>query len=162
MHRLAAVATSAICLAAGPALADFRTDCAEAATGEAKVAACTQAIQSGEWSGEGLSWAYNNRGLGYRMQDKLQDALKDYDEALRLNPKNILALGNRSYALDQLGRHAEAIRDWEASLRLGGAETVKQAQRYLRDKGYYTGAIDGLYGGGSKSALRDCVPDPRC
>lgn len=144
------------------AAADDQADCIQEDDADRKIQGCTAAIGSGKWSGPDLAWAYSNRGLGYRRQGRLQNALDDYNEAIRLRPNYPDAYGNRAYLLDLLGVHDQAIADWETALEQGGAERVKRAQRLLRDKGFYKGAIDGKYGPNSRKALRACVLDDNC
>lgn len=161
MHRffLFAFLTSAVCSAA---VADDQADCVQEQDAALKIKGCTAVIASGKWTGANLAWAYSNRGLGYRRQDRLQKALEDYNEAIRLRPNYPDAYGNRAYLLDLLGVHEQAISDWETALSQGGPERVKKAQIYLRDKGFYKGAIDGKYGPNSRKALRACVLDDGC
>lgn len=142
--------------------ADDQDDCVQEQDAALKIRGCTAAIKSGKWSGPDLAWAYSNRGLGHRRHGKLQKALEDYNEAIRLRPNYPDAYGNRAYLLDLLGVHDQAITDWETALSQGGAEQVKRAQRFLRDKGFYKGAIDGKYGPNSRKALRVCVLDENC
>ena len=149
-------------LCAAPARADNESDCAEADDAATKITACSDVIESGKLSGPDLAWVFSNRGLGYRRAGALQKAMEDYNEAIRLNPDYADAYGNRAYALDLLGKPEEAIADWETALRLGGRDRVRRAQKYLKDKGHYKGAIDGAYGPKSRAALRACVYDVNC
>ena len=147
---------------AAPAQAGISEDCVQNDDSNLKIRACTKVIESGKWKGANLSWAYNNRGLGYRRLGDLQRALVEYNESLRLKRDNVEALGNRAYVYDLLGQNDASIRDWERQLEYGGAKWVKRAQKYLKDRGFYRGAIDGKYGSGTQRALRACVPDPGC
>lgn len=163
MHRffLMAVFCMVSCFS-GMAHADYETACADEKDTVLKIKNCTAAIESGQWSGPNLAWAYSNRGLGYRRQGDLEQALVDYNEAIRLRPNYPDAYGNRAYLLDLMGRYDEAITDWETALRQGGPDRVKRAQKYLQDKGFYKGKIDGKYGPNSRKALRACVYDVNC
>ena len=148
-------------LGMAPALAN-ETDCAEAEDITTKIAACTAIIEAGEITGPNLAWVYSNRGLGYRRAGDLDQAMQDYNEAIRLRSDYADAYGNRAYAQDLLGKPEEAIADWETALRLGGKDRVRRAQTYLKGKGHYKGAIDGAYGPKSRAALRACVYDVEC
>ena len=48
----------------------------------------------------------------------LEGAVADYNEAIRLNPKNVGAWGNRGFAKNKLGRHEEALADFDEAARL--------------------------------------------
>src|SRR5215470_14729919 len=48
----------------------------------------TAAIKAGDLGTQSLSMAYNNRGLAYGSKKDYDRALADYNDAIRLNPKN--------------------------------------------------------------------------
>src|SRR5262245_52596486 len=52
---------------------------------------CTAAIRSGDkWSQKELASYFNRRGVAYRTKGDLDRAIADFDEAIRLEPKNAL------------------------------------------------------------------------
>jgi len=55
--------------------------------GDEQIEACTRAIQSGRWSGQGLARVYARRGIAYRAKGDLDRAMADYHEVIRLDPK---------------------------------------------------------------------------
>jgi tetratricopeptide (TPR) repeat protein len=59
---------------------------------------------------------YNNRCWTRAALGDLQGALKDCDEALRLKPGLAIALDSRGLVDLKLGRNAEAIKDYSASI----------------------------------------------
>ncbi len=59
---------------------------------------------------------YNNRCWTRAVLGDLQGALKDCDEALRLKPGLAVALDSRGLVDLKLGRNADAIRDYSASI----------------------------------------------
>ena len=61
---------------------------------------------------------YAGRGWSYIFLETPKLALRDFETAIRLDPKNGDAYSGRGYALAQSGRPAEAIRDAEQALRL--------------------------------------------
>ncbi|MEM7056616.1 MAG: tetratricopeptide repeat protein [Pseudomonadota bacterium] len=165
MHRFFLSAVFAGVLGGSLARADTQDtqdDCVQVDDIALKITACTAAIESGTWSGANLAWAFSNCGLGFRRSGNLKRALQDYNEAIRLRPDYPDAYGNRAFLLDLMGKHPEAIADWKTALRQGGKERVKRAQTYLRDKGFYNGAIDGAYGPISQKALRACIYAENC
>ena len=132
-----------IALAAAPALGDMVNDCVnEAKRYDRAIEACTEAINSGEWSGGDLAWAYTNRGLAHYELGEYRDALADYSEALELDPDYGDAHYGRAAAYCSMGRPAQAAR-WYAVAIEGGAWPAGEAQRYLQDEGFYYGVLHG-------------------
>ena len=82
---------------AGPVFADDAALCADGA-GDAKIAACTNAIQSGKWAGPNLAWAFTNRGYAHYDKGDPDRAIADYTQALRLDPKSAFAYTGRGHA----------------------------------------------------------------
>ena len=62
--------------------------------------------------------AYNNRGVAKNNLGRHEEAIADYDEAIRLNPDYDYAYNNRGVAKKNLGRHEEAITDYDEAIRL--------------------------------------------
>jgi tetratricopeptide (TPR) repeat protein len=77
---------------------------------------CTASIQSGKWSGEGLSWAYYNRGNAYDDKGDVDRAITDYTEAIRLDPKFALAYNNRENKNEDKGDIDRAIEENEQAM----------------------------------------------
>ncbi|BDA45969.1 probable UDP-N-acetylglucosamine-peptide N-acetylglucosam at N-terminal half [Coccomyxa sp. Obi] len=64
-----------------------------------------------------VSQIYCNRGLCHQRLHLNRKALKDYDEALRADPSNILALLRKGEVLTALKKCSEAKACWEQALR---------------------------------------------
>jgi serine/threonine protein kinase/Flp pilus assembly protein TadD len=62
---------------------------------------------------------YVNRGLAYAMLKDEENALRDYDQALRLDPNLAAAYLNRGVLHFQHNRYARAQADWQQALQLG-------------------------------------------
>jgi tetratricopeptide (TPR) repeat protein len=62
--------------------------------------------------------AYESRGHIYRNLGDYENAIRDYDAALRLNPSNAFVIKNRAFANFQKGEYAAAITDYNRALRL--------------------------------------------
>ncbi len=80
--------------------------------------------------------AYVCRG-NWRLDDQeFQTAIDDYNSALELDPSHLLALLNRSQALQHLGRHKEAIRDWKKLVEIGHSAPGQQRAVLLNGLAY--------------------------
>src|SRR5262245_48928486 len=62
--------------------------------------------------------AFYNRGMAYRSQGKLDRAIADYDEALKLKPAFADALNERGLAFRQRGDNVRAVADFDEAIRL--------------------------------------------
>ncbi|HIH63216.1 MAG: TPR protein [archaeon GW2011_AR13] len=65
-----------------------------------------------------LAECFSNKGSAKNNLGDDHGAIKDYDEAIRLNPENEKAWNNRGVAKNQLRRYQEAIKDYEETIRL--------------------------------------------
>ena len=97
-------------------LPQWTPDAAQCAKGgqptDARIAACTRAITSGELSSENLGITYNNRGNGWVNNGEYDKAIADYDEAIQLNAQRALTYGNRGNAWYRKGDNDRAIADY--------------------------------------------------
>ncbi len=64
------------------------------------------------------STACQNRGNLFNRRGEIDKALRDYEQAIRLNPRNAGAYTNRGVVLAQKGDHDDAIKDFNAALQL--------------------------------------------
>src|SRR3989454_2518083 len=78
----------------------------------------TRAIESGDLPHPDLFFAFNNRGNVYASKRDYDRAIRDYTEALRLNPKYAAAFRNRGRALVYKGDYDRAIADYNEAARL--------------------------------------------
>ena len=62
---------------------------------------CTVVIRSGGETPERLVQAFMSRGFAYMTKGDYDLAIQDYDQAIRLDPLNALALNNRGFAYGQ-------------------------------------------------------------
>jgi lipoprotein NlpI len=60
--------------------------------------------------------AFNNRGVALFEAGQIQEAIADYNSAIRLNPRFSRAYNNRGTALSDLGRYDEALRDFDTAI----------------------------------------------
>ena len=66
--------------------------------------------------------AEQHYNFGTSAQDSRHyiQAMKEYSEAIRLDPEYAMAYYNRGYAYYDLGQHERAIQDYNEAVRLGG------------------------------------------
>ncbi|MDP2330600.1 MAG: tetratricopeptide repeat protein [Reyranella sp.] len=81
------------------------------ASPDQQIRGCTAEIQSGKHKGAVLAAAIYNRGVGYFKKGDYERAIQDFDQALRLTPKDADALYNRGIAKvkkgDKIGGEAD-------------------------------------------------------
>jgi lipoprotein NlpI len=82
------------------------------------ISGCTAFIHSGRENRKNLAAAFNNRGIAYDDKKDFDRALADYNEAIRLNPKDAHAFNNRGVAYDNKKEYDRAIADYDAAIRL--------------------------------------------
>lgn len=97
--------------------------------------------------------AYYNRGADFEELGDMEAALRDYSRAVEADPDYTLARISRAAANCALGNVEETVQDQLQLLEIGHY-TAEQMQQYLKDRNFYTGAIDGIFGRGSQGALR--------
>lgn len=62
--------------------------------------------------------AFNQRGYCYRKVDQVEDAIRDYSQAIRLAPDQIRAYNNRGFLYAKCNRFEEAISDYTKAIQL--------------------------------------------
>jgi Flp pilus assembly protein TadD len=92
-----ALLIAALAASGGLANADDREAC-KTASGDPAISACTRAIASRKYRGNVLSILYTNRGAEFGAKGDLDKAMKDHDQAIKIDPKNALAFNNRGIA----------------------------------------------------------------
>jgi tetratricopeptide (TPR) repeat protein len=121
-RSLFAIALSAVAvIAAAPSHAldqrDFK-NCDQSVDWDLKIAGCTKMLKVPRLPPEALAAIYAARGTGWAAKNDFARAIVDFDEALRLNPKNIAALNNRGAAWLLRGENAKAIADLDTAISL--------------------------------------------
>ncbi|BDG71470.1 hypothetical protein Rmf_13990 [Roseomonas fluvialis] len=84
---------------------------------ERAIAGCTWLVRSSMLEPRNISIALANRGY-YLAQvlHRHQDALRDYDEAVRIDPTNAIALNGRGTVRSDLGDRIGAMVDYDAAI----------------------------------------------
>jgi tetratricopeptide (TPR) repeat protein len=124
----------------GPAAADFASDrehCTSSTDVEPDViiGACSRQIKSGRWKGHDLAICYANRGRAYLRKDEPDDAIANFNEAIRNNPKYTAAYFHRARAYTAKGDHHRAIGDYDRAIKLSPKDAAlynNRGNRYRR------------------------------
>jgi len=87
---------------------------------------------------------YNSRCYLFAITNRLQDALKDCNDALRLNPQNQYAYDSRAFAYLKLGMFEASVADYNAALAIEPGRPYSLAGRGFarRHKGDAGGDAD--------------------
>lgn len=96
--------------------------------------------------------AWHNRAIVHAKAGRAAKALSDAERVLSLRPSAFGAYLEKANALCRLGRGDAAVRAYRTALRHGVLPALPW-QRQLKQQGYYPGALDGLFGPQSRSAL---------
>jgi tetratricopeptide (TPR) repeat protein len=128
---LVALAFATAAAVSRPAAADDRQECLKGSkeTAAATIAACTRAIQSGDYSDQDLSNLHHHRGYAWSwtsFADRVDRAFKDYTEAIRIDPKAVGSLLNRSHIYNQRHDYDRAIADANQAFEGGLSDYGKQ------------------------------------
>jgi lipoprotein NlpI len=113
-----------LCTPIVPALADAQDGevkamteaCANPASSNEQVLACTRLIETRLLQGKELAQALYQRGLGYAALGQYQPAIRDFDQALKFAPEATDARFNRGAAYSKLGQWDRALADFDALL----------------------------------------------
>jgi len=118
MRRLLPIPVG-LCLAvvlAAPAYSDADTDTCFKESGDAAIAGCTRAIQSGRFNNSTLAILFNNRAIEYRQAGDYDRAIADYTQTIRLDPDFTGAYSGRGLAYEGKGDTAKALADYRKAL----------------------------------------------
>src|SRR4051812_32943008 len=101
---LAALAfTSTVWLMGGAAAADDLDTC-ESESGDLAIAACSRAIDSGQYSGRRLAMLLTNRCAEWPDKHENDKAIDDCSRALEIDPTSAGAFSNRGHAYHDKGQ----------------------------------------------------------
>ncbi len=72
---------------------------------------------------KGVDGRYN-AGLDHQEQGRLEEAIAEYDEAIKLNPEFAAAFKNRGVVYGELGQVGRAIQDYQTAISLNSEDAV--------------------------------------
>ena len=145
---LAAIALTLVFAAAGARAQDLES-CYKAESAQERgsyglaVDYYTRCIDAGGLTTEDLANTYTNRGVAYYHKGDYDQAIRDYDGAIRLNPDFAFAYNNRGIAYYQNAAYDLAVRDYDEAIRLdpGYADAYHNRGLAQYHKGDYDQAI---------------------
>jgi tetratricopeptide (TPR) repeat protein len=104
---------------------------------------CSEIIDEGRQAPAILATAHNNRGVAYKVKGEYDLALKDYDQAIQLNPNSASHYNNRGIIYRLKHDYDRAISDYDEAIWLKSdyvAAFYNRALAYV-DKGEYDHAL---------------------
>src|SRR5215470_4280142 len=122
---------------------DEAQKCAETTDPNLAFDLCTRAIQSGALSGPALAMTFNNRGNAYQTKSQYQQAIQDYNEAIRLDGTSALAYNNRGRVHHLKEDYPQAINDYGNAIEIDPDYPLAFYNRGLArfDQGLFIAAV---------------------
>lgn len=109
----------ALCIAPGVALTDRdKSDCEQQTNPALKVSACTRILAAGILTKDLQVFSHYHRGLGLLLQDKLDDAIVEFNKALQADPTHARSYNSRGNAWRRKGELDLAIADFNEAIRI--------------------------------------------
>lgn len=93
--------------------------------------ACTRAIDGGKLAGQRLAAVYTQRGFLQREKQP-DNALADYNAALKVQPDFVTALSNRAWIYMTRGQYDAALQDLNKAVEVSAPSTSAAIARYYR------------------------------
>ncbi len=95
------------------------------------IALFTSAIERGDLSRPNQALAFHYRGAEYLKKNQLAEAIRDLDNALRIDPKLATAYNDRAIAYRRQGQYGRAIDDYGQAIRLSEVPPVSWTPEHL-------------------------------
>jgi tetratricopeptide (TPR) repeat protein len=96
---------------------------------ERQIAGCTGMIESGRGNDNGLAMAFYNRGNGYAAEGNFDEAIENYDEAIKHNPGLAVAFSNRGNAYKEEGQYERALADYDVAIGFNASNPIALQNR---------------------------------
>ncbi len=137
---LAGLSTAAL----AQSLSENWARCESNANDDLSVRACTAllVLPAGEAKPD-VAGIFYNRGAKYSTRSQYDLAIRDFDEAIRLNPSYTEAFGKRGLAYARKGQHDRAVQDFDRTIQLKADDADAFFNRGLAyaNQGQYARAI---------------------
>jgi tetratricopeptide (TPR) repeat protein len=144
MWKRAPIASLLLCLAASGATGDPLADCRQARSADLRLRACSEVIANPAHGADEKALAYRNLGNARADAGANNQALADFNEAIKLHPSEAAAYAGRARARLALRDILGAIADYDEAIRLapetGGFHVGRGHARFVR--GNHAGAIE--------------------
>lgn len=102
-----------------------------------RISACDAIIKSGNFTGSALSRVFVLRGVAYSMKKDSTHAIADFDQALRLDPANEVAMSERALEYMLEDKYDPALQDVAQAIKLEPRDPRPWA--YQGDINYHSG-----------------------
>ena len=76
------------------------------------------------------SETFGNRGIARARTGDVEGAIRDFNEAIQIDPKNGNSYFNHGMAMEMISDMSSACEDWEKANRFG----FEQAKRFIQQK----------------------------
>src|ERR1700746_2818295 len=96
-----------------------------------RIEGCTAAIEAEQYSGRELAAIYYHRGIGHAKKAQYDEAIADFDRAIKLDPGAAYAFVNRGATYTIMGRYDAASADFNQAIRLNPKYGVSYSNRGL-------------------------------
>ncbi len=119
IRKVAVALVLAFAIAPAAALTDKdKSDCEQMANPALKVAACTRVLNSENLTQDLQAFGHHHRGVGLLLQSKFDDAIVEFNEALRADPTYVKSYNSRGNAWRAKGELDIAIADYNEAIRI--------------------------------------------
>jgi tetratricopeptide (TPR) repeat protein len=108
------------------------------------IQACSEALDKKIFEGSARYFLFASRAAGYLRQGERQQALDDFNEAVRLAPHNAFLFYNRGVYYSAQSDNEAALRDFDAALEINAkfVPALRQRARIFESRGNFLEARD--------------------
>jgi tetratricopeptide (TPR) repeat protein len=108
------------------------------------VEACTESLDRNIFEGNARFFLFASRAAGYLAQGDKQHALDDYNETVKLAPRNAFVYFNRGLFYEAQSDNDAALRDFDAAIGINSklVPALRQRARLYQARGNLSGARD--------------------